>query len=93
LPGNLLVRDGRLVAVIDFGAAGVGDLCCDLTVAWSILRSRRRFRDAAGLDDAAWARARGWAMTGVGGILYYRETNPTVSVLGQRAITEIIAEG
>jgi aminoglycoside phosphotransferase (APT) family kinase protein len=95
LPGNLLVRDGRLVAVIDFGAAGVGDPCYDLTVAWNSLpvRSRRRFREAVGLDDAAWARARGWAMTWVGGMIYYRETNLTMSVLGQRAITEIIAEG
>lgn len=95
LPGNLLVRDGRLVAVIDFGAAGIGDPCYDLTVMWNSLPigSRRRFRDAAGLDDAAWARARGWAMTWVGGIAYYRETNPAMSMLGRRAITEILAEG
>ena len=93
-PGNLLVRDGRLVAVIDFGAAGIGDPCYDLTVAWSSLpaRSRRRFRDAVGPDEAAWARARGWAMTWVGGILYYRETNPTMSIAGQHALAEIIAE-
>lgn len=95
LPGNLLVRDGRLTAVIDFGAAGAGDPCYDLTVAWNCLpiRSRRRFRDTAGLDDAAWARARGWAMTWVGGIAYYRETNPVMAEMGRRAVAEIIAEG
>jgi aminoglycoside phosphotransferase (APT) family kinase protein len=92
--GNLLVRGGRLGAVIDFGAAGVGDPCYDLTVAWNSLpvRSRQRFRDAVGLDEAAWARARGWAMTWVGGVVYYRETNPTMSISGQRALAEIIAE-
>ncbi len=30
---NLLVRDGRLVAVLDFGCAGVGDPACDLMIA------------------------------------------------------------
>ncbi|MGY0237036.1 aminoglycoside phosphotransferase family protein [Longispora urticae] len=94
MPGNLLVREGRLSAVLDFGAAGVGDPACDLTVAWNSLpaRSRRRFRAAAGLDEAAWARARGWAMTWVGGIAYYRGTNPALSARGERALKEILAE-
>ena len=62
--GNLLVRDGRLSAVIDFGTSGVGDPACDLVLAWTFLSgtSRRAFRDAVGQDDAAWARARGWAL-------------------------------
>jgi aminoglycoside phosphotransferase (APT) family kinase protein len=64
-PGNLLVdRAGRLTAVIDFGTCGVGDPACDLVLAWTFLaaRARRVFREAAGLDDDAWARARGWAL-------------------------------
>jgi len=62
-PGNLLVSDGRLRAVIDFGQLGTGDPACDLAIAWTRLtaRSRRAFRDALGLDDETWARARGWA--------------------------------
>jgi aminoglycoside phosphotransferase (APT) family kinase protein len=62
--GNLLVRDGRLAAVIDFGTCGVGDPACDLVLAWTFLagRARRRFRRTAGLDDGTWARARGWAL-------------------------------
>ena len=35
--GNLLVRDGRLAAVIDFGTCGVGDPACDLVIAWTFL--------------------------------------------------------
>jgi aminoglycoside phosphotransferase (APT) family kinase protein len=31
--GNLLVEDGRLSAVIDFGTSGVGDPACDLAIA------------------------------------------------------------
>ena len=64
-PGNLLVDDhGRLSALIDFGTCGVGDPACDLVLAWTFLdpASRPAFHEAAGLDDAAWARARGWAL-------------------------------
>lgn len=63
-PGNLLVADGRLSAVIDFGSAGVGDPACDLAIAWTFLAgaSRERFRLAVEQDDEMWARARGWAL-------------------------------
>ena len=63
--GNLLVRDGRLAAVIiDFGCSGVGDPACDLAIAWTFLsgRSREAFRVALPLDAEAWARGRGWAL-------------------------------
>ncbi|WEX11225.1 aminoglycoside phosphotransferase family protein [Chelativorans sp. AA-79] len=62
--GNLLVRDGRLSAVIDFGTSGVGDPACDLTIAWTLFEgeSRAVFRDALGLDEDTWARGRGWAL-------------------------------
>lgn len=62
--GNLLVEGGKLAAVIDFGTSGVGDPACDLVIAWTMFagESREAFRDAVGLDDATWARARGWAL-------------------------------
>ncbi|GGO47433.1 aminoglycoside phosphotransferase [Streptomyces daqingensis] len=62
--GNLLVRDGRLSAVLDFGCSGVGDPACDTTIAWTLLHgeSRRAFRDALGVDEATWARGRGWTL-------------------------------
>jgi aminoglycoside phosphotransferase (APT) family kinase protein len=62
--GNLLVRDGRLAAVIDFGQVGVGDPACDLVIAWTFLSgdARERFRQAMDQDAATWARARGWAL-------------------------------
>jgi aminoglycoside phosphotransferase (APT) family kinase protein len=62
--GNLLVRDGRLAAVIDFGCAGVGDPACDVTIAWTLLSgdSRRAFREVLKVDSAMWARGRGWAL-------------------------------
>jgi aminoglycoside phosphotransferase (APT) family kinase protein len=62
--GNVLVDGGELAAVIDFGGCGVGDPACDLVIAWTMFsgESRRVFREAVGLDDATWARARGWAL-------------------------------
>jgi len=63
-PSNLLVRDGRLSGVLDFGGMAIGDVACDLTIAWTLFNgaSRRVFRDGIGRDDATWARARGWAL-------------------------------
>ncbi len=62
--GNLLLRDGRLAAVIDFGTSGVGDPSCDVVIAWTLLSraSRDAFRAALGADAATWSRGRGWAL-------------------------------
>jgi aminoglycoside phosphotransferase (APT) family kinase protein len=62
--GNLLVRDGRLAAVLDFGSSGVGDPACDVVIAWTFLprTACERFRAALGVDAATWARGRGWAL-------------------------------
>jgi aminoglycoside phosphotransferase (APT) family kinase protein len=61
---NLLVVDGRLRAVIDFGCAAVGDPACDLVMAWTFFtdESRDEFRRRLPFDDTTWARARGWAL-------------------------------
>jgi len=62
--GNLLVQDGRLSAVIDFGLLAVGDPACDLPIAWTLFEgeSRRIFRSILPLDAETWARGRGWAL-------------------------------
>ncbi|MFC7395650.1 aminoglycoside phosphotransferase family protein [Chelatococcus sp. GCM10030263] len=62
--GNLLMKDGDLCAVIDFGCAAVGDPACDLVIAWTLLsgESREAFRAALPLDKETWDRARGWAL-------------------------------
>jgi len=62
--GNLLLADGQLAAVIDFGTCGVGDPACDLAIAWTLLTAdgRRAFRERLSVDEATWARGRGWAL-------------------------------
>lgn len=66
-PSNLLVRDGRLAAVIDFGTLAVGDPACDLIAAWTFLDAAGRavLREHLAIDDATWARGRAWGLTGV----------------------------
>ncbi|MHA6765457.1 aminoglycoside phosphotransferase family protein [Streptacidiphilus sp. PAMC 29251] len=63
-PGNLLVADGELTAVIDFGTSGVGDPACDLVIAWGLFSGagREAFTRTVGQDPGSWARARGWAL-------------------------------
>ncbi|TCO35999.1 aminoglycoside phosphotransferase (APT) family kinase protein [Kribbella steppae] len=62
--GNLLVQNGRLSAVIDFGTSGVGDPACDLVIAYTFFSgaSRETFRTAVAQDAGTWARARAWAL-------------------------------
>ena len=95
LPGNLLFQQGRLSAIIDFGTLGVGDPACDLMVAWNTLpaESRSVFRDALGVDDATWARGRGWALwQALVFIPYYRHTNPVGVAYAQRTLEEVLAD-
>jgi aminoglycoside phosphotransferase (APT) family kinase protein len=62
--GNILLSNGELAAVIDFGTCGVGDPSCDLAIAWTLLTAdgRQAFRTCLAIDDATWARGRGWAL-------------------------------
>jgi len=61
---DLLLGQGRLSAVIDFGCSGVGDPACDMAIAWTFFsgESRRMFQTRLPVDNATWARARGWAL-------------------------------
>ncbi len=93
--GNLLVMEGRLSAVIDFGCLGVGDPACDLMVAWTLLsgESREAFRAALSVDDATWARGRGWALSwALIFIPYYLNTNPVGVRDARRTIAEVLAD-
>lgn len=93
--GNLLVRDGRLRGVIDWGGLGVGDPALDLTAAWLSLRPEVRslFRAAAGLDGDAWRRGRGWALTiSLRELPYYWDRSPTIAEGARRAIAAVLDE-
>lgn len=64
-PANVVVRDGMLAGVIDFGDMCAGDPATDLSAAWILLPADAadRFFDAYGHpDEATITRARGWAV-------------------------------
>jgi len=93
--GNLLAVQGRLNAVIDFGCLGVGDPACDVMVAWLYLSAETRdvFRAVLQVDDATWARGRGWALSvGLIALPYYQSTNPVLAGIARRAIDEALAD-
>lgn len=94
-PGNLLVNRGQLSAVIDFGILGVGDPSCDLAISWTFFEgeSRDAFRKTLSIDDATWARARGWTLwkalfvfAGLPG------ANPLEAENSRRVIDEVLAD-
>jgi aminoglycoside phosphotransferase (APT) family kinase protein len=93
--GNLLAQGGRLSAVIDFGCLGVGDPACDVMAAWMFLSAETRnvFRAVLQVDDATWARGRGWALSvGLIALPYYQRTNPVLAGIARRAIDQALAD-
>jgi aminoglycoside phosphotransferase (APT) family kinase protein len=95
LPGNLLVVDGRLSAVIDWGGLNVGDPACDLQPAWNVFAgdSRARYRAELRVDDASWLRGRGWALfQAVMALPYYWDTNPGMIRQASDALAQVLAE-
>jgi aminoglycoside phosphotransferase (APT) family kinase protein len=91
---NLLVCDGRLAAVIDFGDAGAGDPAADVIAAWSVFgpAGREVFRHELGVDEGTWQRARGYALHQALLIIpYYAQTNPEFVTLAKRTVEQVLA--
>jgi len=92
---NLLVRKGRLSAVIDFGCSGVGDPSCDLMIAWTLFsgESRDAFRAALSLDSATWARGRGWTLwKALITLAEHVNTNSLEAGKARRTIDEVLTD-
>ncbi|GAC1330260.1 MAG: hypothetical protein NVSMB22_22390 [Chloroflexota bacterium] len=95
MPGNLLVVDGRLSAVIDFGGLNVGDPACDLQPAWNLIIGdiRSPLQAELGVDDASWLRGRGWApYQAVSALPYYWDTNLGMIRQASHALAQVLAE-
>ena len=93
---NLLVKHGRLNAVIDWGGVGVGDPACDIALAWKVFSpsARETFRRELRVEDATWDRARGWTLLqAVEAIPYYTpRTNPVLLREAQAWLDAVLAD-
>jgi aminoglycoside phosphotransferase (APT) family kinase protein len=94
LPGNMLVAGGRLTGVIDWSATGVGDPACDAMFAWSLGADQRAlFRSLLGVDDATWARARGWVVEQTAlYIPYYADSLPEAAAQARTRLEAALSD-
>ncbi len=95
VPDNMLLSEGKLSAVIDWGGLGVGDPAIELLPAWNLFRgaSREAYREALGLDDATWTRGRGLALsTSIVALPYYINTLPVRAKRAIEVIREVLAD-
>jgi len=92
--GNLLVTEGRLTTVTDFGGIAIGDPARELMAAWTLFseESRAVFRSVLAVDDGTWARGRAWTLTRVMNIAYYATTNPIIVAEAQHALAEVLTD-
>lgn len=93
-PNNLVVRDGEITAVIDFGDLTAGDPATDLGIAWMLLPPEARpvLRAALEVDDVTWARGRGWALTLGLAYLANGASSPGFVQAGLAAIDAVLAD-
>ena len=92
---NLLVVGGRITAVLDWNLICAGDPACDVKLAWAVLDAETRpvFRELLEIDDATWARARGWAISqAVIALPYYLHTYPVIVEQAWRWLAEALAD-
>lgn len=76
---NLLINNGRLTGVLDFGGLSIGDPTIDLHGAWELFDAPALevFSRRLGADEAEWLRGRAWALAiGLGAIAYYWRKMP-----------------
>ncbi|MFI5695750.1 aminoglycoside phosphotransferase family protein [Kribbella sp. NPDC051586] len=95
MSGNVLVADGKLSAVIDFGTARAADPAGDVLAAWFLFEgeSRRAYREALDVDDDTWLRARGWALSlELIAIPYYLHRRPDTLREGQEYIADVLTD-
>jgi aminoglycoside phosphotransferase (APT) family kinase protein len=93
VPGNLIIRDGRLAGLVDITEPSIGDPAADLVPAWAVFEpdARRAFRAAMNAGDDAWERGRGWAFEmAIGALHYYEHTNPVFFAQALRTLQRLL---
>lgn len=94
-PGNILVKNHEISAILDFGLAGIGDPTCDLMAAWTILdkSSRPIFKELVDADEQTWLRAKGWAFCFAAvAYPYYEHTLPSLANIAKTTLENILED-
>jgi len=93
-PKNLIVEEGEVVMVIDWGDMCAGDPATDLAVAWMLFEPQQinEFRQAYGEASAeTWLRARGWAIYfGAVLLLTGLADDPAFAAVGRKALNRVV---
>jgi aminoglycoside phosphotransferase (APT) family kinase protein len=100
-PANILVNDGQVSGVIDFGDITAGDPASDLSVAWMLLPPDchatfwSAYQAAGGrcdgrAGDGLRARAGGWALNLAVVFLANSEDNPVLRQVGRRTLSAVL---
>jgi aminoglycoside phosphotransferase (APT) family kinase protein len=89
-PGNILVKNGKLCGVIDFGIMGIGDPACDYAMAWTFFDDHSRRYFLQGLDTGTIDRARGWALWKA--LITYNTSNHLVADNAKFTLNAILDE-
>lgn len=96
MASNLLLRDGRLAAVLDWGGLGIGEPACELIAAWTVFGSDARaiYREQLAAEHATWERGRGWALYfAINALPYYRVSNPGISAVARHTLRAVLERG
>jgi aminoglycoside phosphotransferase (APT) family kinase protein len=92
-PRNVVVRDGSLVGLIDWGDVNGGDPANDMACAWMLIEAkplRREFLDAYGAEEALVSRAKGWALHI--GLALVDSGEPRHVPMGRAALDRVLAD-
>ncbi|MFV2128391.1 phosphotransferase [Micromonospora sp. LOL_013] len=96
IPGNVLVRAGRLAGVLDVGGLRPADPALELVAAWHLLDERPRsvLRERLICTELDWQRGKAWAFEqSMGAVWYYLDSFPAMSRMGRRTLARILADG
>lgn len=91
-PGNIIIDNKRLKAIIDWSGMVVGDPACDLAIAWTVIPKKLRsvFITSINLEEDIWLRAKGWTLWKA--LVTMNETIPeSVIFKKQQAIINVLS--
>jgi aminoglycoside phosphotransferase (APT) family kinase protein len=98
-PANILIDNGQVSGVLDFGDITAGDPAADLSLVWMLLPAachgdfRASYAAASGepIGEATWARGRGWALNLGIVFLAWSADNPGMRAIGRRTVAAVLA--